>query len=246
MKIFKKLKEKLNKMTQKKLAKKSRREAEKKPQIAIHEEAKIEEAKFYTGPQVPKKYPFFAQELPSDYGQDKIVLQIRDPWWIHAYWELTHNTLDRLRQELGDSFYQAKRALRIYDVSHIIFDGTNAHRYFDIEINDQANNWYIDTASPGRSWCLDFGLKLPDGRFITIMRSNTVQTPLDGPSWITDEEWMVPEDMFARLYGMGVGLGMSSPVGKGWQEKVKKMILRPKGSGGISSIASPVKKIPSK
>jgi len=132
--------------------------------------------------------------------------------------------------------------LRIYDVSHIIFDGTNAHRFFDIEIGPEASNWYIDTGGPGRSWCVDLGLRLPNGEFITIVRSNTVYTPLEGPSWITDEEWMVPEDMFARLYGMGFGLGKSSPVGKAWQERIKRALFSGiLASPGITSVTSPVK-----
>jgi hypothetical protein len=241
--IFRKIKEKITrKMTSE--TKKAARQPQREPRIKMHQDVKVEQAKFYTAPQVTKKYPVFQQDLPSSYGQDKIVLQARDPWWIHSYWELTSNTIERLKQELKEVFYQSRRVLRVYDVSHISFDGKNAHRYFDIEIDDQATNWYIDTGGPGRSWCVDFGLKLPDGRFITIMRSNTVHTPLDGPSWITDEEWMIPEDTFARLYGIGVGLGMSSPVGKGWQEKVKKRFWQPAASMGVSSLFSPVKRVP--
>ena len=129
-----------------------------------------------------------------------------------------------------------KKVLRVYDVSNIIFNGFNAHRFFDIQINDYASSWYVDTDGPGRAWCVDLGLMLPDGRFITILRSNVVQTPLDGPSSVTDEEWMIPEEMFARLYGMGFGLGKSSPVGGAWQERIKQGLF----SSGLSS--SPVKK----
>ncbi|MDD5107969.1 MAG: DUF4912 domain-containing protein [Candidatus Omnitrophica bacterium] len=176
------------------------------------------------------------QELPSFYGVDKIILQVRDPHWLHAYWELKVATIEDLKVRLGDEFFRARKALRVYDVTNIIFNGSNANSFFDILINDFANSWYINTAGPGRSWCVDLGLILADGSFITIIRSNVVQTPLDGPSWITDEEWMIPDDMFARLYGMGFGLGKSSPVGGAWQERIKQGLF----SSGISS--SPVKK----
>ncbi|MDD5120226.1 MAG: DUF4912 domain-containing protein [Candidatus Omnitrophica bacterium] len=177
------------------------------------------------------------EELPSFYDQDRIVLQVRDPHWLHSYWEIKAQTFEAVKNKLGDDFYRAKRVLRVYDVSNIMFNGSNANRFFDIIINDFANSWYIDTAGPGRSWCVDLGLMLPDGRFVTILRSNVVTTPLDGPSWITDEEWMIPDDMFARLYGMGFGLGRSSPVGGAWQERLKQGLF----SSGLSS--SPVKKI---
>lgn len=181
---------------------------------------------------LPKTFP---HELPAQYGVDKMVLLVRDPWWLYTYWELKYETVERLKSELKDEFYKAKRVLRVYDVTNIIFNGSNANRFFDIQIHEFANNWYIDAGAPGKSWCVDLGLKLSDGRFITILRSNVAQTPLDGPSWITDEEWMIPDDMFARLYGMGFGLGRSSPVGKAWRER---MVSSP----GIASMASPVKK----
>ncbi len=180
--------------------------------------------------------PARPQELPSGYDQDKIILQVRDPRWLHSYWELKDQTIQGLKSKLGDDFYRAKKILRVYDVTNIIFNGSNANRFFDIQINDFANSWYVDTAGPGRAWCVDLGLMLADGRFITILRSNVVQTPLDGPSWVTDEEWMIPYEMFARLYGMGFGLGKSSPVGGAWQERIKQGLF----SSGLSS--SPVKK----
>jgi hypothetical protein len=205
----------------------------KKSQVPL--QVAVGESKFYLGEQPHKAYQF-PQELPWGYGQDKIVLQVRDPWWIHAYWEITSGTLDGLRERLKDAFYSAKRVLRVYDISNIIFKGTNAHRFFDIEIDLHANNWYIDTQGPGRSWCVEFGLRLPNSEFIAVVRSNTVHTPLEGPSWITDEEWMIPEDLFSRLYGMGVGFG-SSPVKlkRAWQERIKQEL----GSGGVSSVSSP-------
>jgi hypothetical protein len=213
-----------------------------KKEIPGYQETAVGTAKFYTGSQ-PRAHRPMPSELSEKYGEDRIVLQVRDSWWIHAYWEVRDDTLERLRRELKDEFYRSRRILRVYDVSHIMFNGSNAHRSFDIHINDFASNWYIDTGGPGRSWCVDLGLLLGDGRFITIVRSNIVYTPLEGPSWITDEEWMVPEEMFARLYGMGFGLGQSSPVGKAWQERIRKELSSGVlSSPGMASMASPVKK----
>jgi hypothetical protein len=203
------------------------------------QQLRIEEAKFSHPETKPESQRVMLQELPFQYEVDRIVLQVRDPRWLHAYWEISSATIESLKQELKDGFYQARRILRVYDVTSINFDGNNAHRFFDVYINDYGNNWYLDTNVPGgRSWCVDFGLLLPSGKFKVILRSNIVHTPLEGPSWITDEEWMVPEDMFARLYGMGFGLGRSSPIGRAWQENFKHALF----SGMLSSpVTSPVK-----
>lgn len=256
MAILRRIKEKLTKAIEKKRkSRPARRLAVKakkpeSPKSARKEEALgvretvVEKAKFFQ-PEAMRPPRPMPQELPADYGKSKMVLQVRDPWWIHAYWELAADTLNGFRQRLGSAFYAAKRILRVYDVSNIIFDGTNAHRSFDVEIGPDANNWYIDTGGPGRSWCVDLGLLLPDGSFVTMLRSNTVITPLDGPSWITDEEWMIPEEMFDRLYGMGFGFGRSSPVGKAWQERMRRELFSGiLASPGIASAASPVKKLP--
>ena len=257
MVILRKLKEKLkNAIRKKKLAKpatkglikrilKPKEEPEKiKKEVIGSQETAVGKAKFFT-PQSVKVSPRILQELPSKYGQDKIVLQVRDPWWLHSYWEVTPQTIDSLKNSLGDTFYSAKIVLRVYDVSNIHFNGKNANRFFDIEVNYDISSWYIDTAGPGRSWCVDIGLRLPNGEFIRIARSNIVHTPIDGPSWITDEQWMIPEEMFARLYGMGFGFGKSSPLGKAWVERMRRALFSGVlASPGMASMGSPVKKLP--
>ncbi|MDD5432767.1 MAG: DUF4912 domain-containing protein [Candidatus Omnitrophica bacterium] len=251
MAILRKIKEKLSAITKKSVKKqkevvgkvtKKTPVSEMKKEIFGEHVTAVEQSK-YSHPESHRARRPMPQDLPYQYGKDRIVLMVRDPWWLHTYWEVTGPTYDRLKNDLKDDFYKAKRLLRVYDVTNIIFNGSNAHRHFDVYVSEQTTNWYIDTAGPGRSWCVDYGLLLPDGRFITIVRSNTVGTPIDGPSWITDEEWMIPEEMFARLYGMGFGLGQSSPVGKAWQERVKQALFSGVlASPGMASMASPVKK----
>lgn len=195
-------------------------------------EEEVKAAK-YTHPELFRVRKGLAQDLPQGYGIDKIVLQVRDPWWLQSYWELGGSALERIKAELNDLFHTASWCLRVYDVTDIAFNGSNANRYFDINIPDSARNWYIDTASPGRWWCVDLGLLLADGRFITLLRSNVVQTPPDGPSWISDEEWMIPDELFAQLYGLGFGFGKSSP-GAAWRQQMKEWL----SSGVFSSPTS--------
>jgi hypothetical protein len=244
MKILSKIKEKLKKIVPAKLtslkAKKKKGHARRAESCAIKDIPSFQETiavnTKFSHPEDTRPRSVMPQDLPSSYDQDKIVLQVRDPRWLHTYWEIKSQTIEGLKGKLGDEFYRAKKILRVYDVTNIIFNGFNANSFFDIQYNDFATSWYIDTAGPGRSWCVDLGLMLTDGRFITILRSNVVSTPLDGPSWVTDEEWMIPDDVFARLYGMGFGLGKSSPVGGAWQQRLKQGLF----SSGVSS--SPVRK----
>ena len=178
--------------------------------VGTQPEQIIEESKFFTGPApVPAKVKERQlYELPAGYGDTRIVIQVRDPYWMHAYWEISEDKMNSVRRDLGPHMHDARRILRVYDITEVIFDGSNANKYFDLDINDYANNWYINGGEAGRSFCLDIGYLLTDGRFIMIARSNSISMPIDGPSTVTDEEWMMVEDDFNRLYGMSVGLGI--------------------------------------
>jgi len=178
------------------------------------------------------------ENLPKEYGITKIVLLPRDPFWAFAYWELTETTKSELEERYGKDVYdKSKYLLRVYDVTDIVFDGKNAHKYFDIEINPNVDNWYINVSEPNRNWCVDLGLLLPDGRFITIVRSNTVSMPRHGVSMITDEQWGVLKKEFERLLKLS-GIEF---IGKGSFDIAKLMRERWEEIVSISSMrASPL------
>jgi len=85
--------------------------------------------------------------------------------------------------------------------------------YFDQEIMDRVGNWYFDFGRPAHSFCADIGLLSPGGRFLTIARSNFITMPHDGFSDVIDEEWMLVDEEFWKLYGYPEGFrqGISSP-----------------------------------
>lgn len=181
------------------------------------------------------------QTVPSNYNDTRIVLMVRDPYWLHSYWNISNETGFMISQLFGD-FQKISLILRIYDITDIDFNGSNSNYYFDISINQNTNNWYINVANPNRSFCVDIGFIQSDGSFYTIARSNTVSTPRDNVSDVIDEEWLVIEEDFRTLYRLaGAGLGNSSA------ELVESLILRLEkemGSGVVSSLASPVKYLP--
>jgi hypothetical protein len=111
-------------------------------------------------------------ELPIGYGSTRLVLMVRDPYWIHAYWEIAEDISDIVTTELGPQGWStSRRVLRVHDVTDIEFDGNNSHRCMDIDIGDVATNWYINVDRPNRSYCAELGLMGPDGRFVCLSRS---------------------------------------------------------------------------
>jgi hypothetical protein len=125
--------------------------------------------------------------LPEIYGMDRLVLLPIDPYWVHAYWELAAPQPLVRGEAAGDDSHCI---LRVYDVTSIYFDGTNAHGFFDIQISGEARNWYINLWSPGRTLCAELGLVRPDGSFTPLVRSNVIQTPPAWSSTSIGERWV--------------------------------------------------------
>ena len=176
--------------------------------------------------------------FPQGYGDQKIVILARDPWWIFAYWEIRRDreeeTLGKIKSA-GDS--AVKTILRVYDVTNVNFDGKNAHSHFDIELNSLASSWYINVGSPEKCWVVDIGIVTKNGNFYLLARSNMIKTPRYGMSDKLDAEWMMPEDDYWKMFGLSGGFG----VGKGSlevREMVKKRLEEQITSAQISSGAS--------
>jgi hypothetical protein len=173
---------------------------------------RVAEAKFYTGP-VSEQRPTQAsrpyEELPLGYGEEKIALMARDPYVAYAYWEATPSRLDREKAWFG---WNTRLCVRIYDVTGVQFDGRNALGYYDQEVYERIGNWYFDLGRPTHSFCADLGLLSPEGKFLTLARSNYITMPRDGASDVIDEEWMIVDEEFWKLYGYPEGIpgGISS------------------------------------
>lgn len=132
-------------------------------------------------------------DLPSSYNRTKLTLIARDPYWVYAYWEIAQSSIDRIRDEVGSEIDRGVYALRVYDISCIDFNGSNANRQFDIDVGHGTNNWYVNLWNDCISLCADIGLRLPDGRFFMLARSNFVVTPRANPSNRSEEIWLKRE-----------------------------------------------------
>ena len=176
---------------------------------------RVSDSKFYTG-ETKQTTVAVRGELPQTYGQDRMVLMTRDPFVVLAYWEATPARLEREKAWFG---WDSKLSVRIYDITGIQFDGRNAVGYLDQEVSEQTGNWYFDLGRPSHSFCADLGLLSPEGRFLTLTRSNYITMPRDTVSDVIDEEWMLLDEEFWKLYGYAEGFpGGLSSSGRGLKE----------------------------
>lgn len=150
-----------------------------------------------------------AKDFRNGTGKDRILALVRDPFWLHVYWELTQAAIGRTEAALGQDWYNAKPILRLLDVS--ADDTTSASESFlrDIEIHGGVNNWYIDVQNPPGTYRVDIGYLTERGRFFVLARSNVISTPKPGASDQIDTHWQgVQEDsdrIFSRSSGPNAG-----------------------------------------
>lgn len=172
-----------------------------------------------------------AFSIPTGYGDDRIVLLVKDPWWLHAYWEIQPSTERAARNQLlPQEVAGLKTILRVYDVTDRAFPGEPAHQSFDIGLSGMATNWYIQTDAPGRSFIVEIGLLTAAGKFLLLARSNRVTAPRFGPSDVIDEAWMATEEDYWRLFGAAAGIGIGSS-----RSGSAQLLPRALFSGGWSS-----------
>lgn len=189
-------------------------------------QGRVSESKYYTGGGPAEASRAYA-ELPRDYGRERIALLPRDPHMVFGYWEVSRERLDREKALFGRD---SRLCVRIYDVTGVRFDGVNATAYYDQEVSELAGSWYFDLGRPARSLCAELGLLAPNGRFHSLTRSAVVTMPPEGVSDVIEEEWMVPDEEFARLYGVaGAAGGMSSLQARRFLRRRRGMAVSPPG-----------------
>jgi hypothetical protein len=178
----------------------------------LEAQERVSDAKFFTG--APEhKPPMPYDSLPHEYGSERMALLARDPHMAFSYWEVPQ---DRLEKEKAWFGRDSKLCVRIYDVTGVQFNGANATAYFDQEVYERVGSWYFDFGRPTHSFCADLGLLATNGRFLTLVRSNIITMPREGVSDVLDEEWMLVDEEFMKLYGIpgtsrGILGGLSSP-----------------------------------
>ncbi len=132
-------------------------------------------------------------ELPTRYDISRLALMPKDPNWLFATWDVAVADLEKTLRQMGSGAAEPKLTLRVYDVTLVDFNGSNANTSFDIDVGS-ANNWYINLWNDNVSICVELGLKDELNRFYPIIRSNVVRTPPKSSSWRSEEIWMEVKD----------------------------------------------------
>lgn len=181
-----------------------------------------------------------------DHGcvKDRIIAMVRDPYWLHAHWELSRGTLARAHAALGQEWHTAKPILRVMDVTSEDTTSACERHIRDIDIHGGVNNWYIDVKSPPKSYRIDIGYLARRGKFFVLARSNVVTTPKAGSTDVLDENWTSVQDQCQKIYSQSGGPNgsvVSSELRDLFEERLRRpmqgLSLQSLGTGAIPSLS---------
>lgn len=124
-----------------------------------------------------------AKEKSSD--DEYLVVKLVAETKIASFWRIADWQKDLVASYFSMDVSQRSIVLRMYDVTDINFNGSNAHDVFEFYIPENKNYWVIKGINPNRNYLTEIGYRLNDQRFFPILRSNTIkgQTSKDNGSY---------------------------------------------------------------
>ncbi|MCA9196625.1 MAG: DUF4912 domain-containing protein [Planctomycetales bacterium] len=184
-----------------------------------------------------------AQPNSTKTGRDRLVLLVRDAYWLHAHWELTDRSIRRARAAMAEQWHTAKPILRIFQVATDVANMAVESHLRDIEIHGGVNNWYIDVSNPPNGYRVELGYLAANGRFHVIARSNSVATPTPGSSDAIDENWQDVAENCEKIFAMSTttmdsdGTIAPSDIQELFEERLRRPMGSPMGNRfGVSDL----------
>jgi hypothetical protein len=163
-------------------------------------------------------------------SRDRVVLIVRDPYWIQAYWEITRATVQRARVALANKWHQVKPVIRLFEITENRQAYPSEQVVRDIPVHGGVRNWFIDVAEPPRTCRIGIGYLLPDDKFYLIAKSNKVTTPIPNASEAIDHNWtdiaMNHQKFFALSGGYSEETG-NDELREVFEEKLRRPMSKP-------------------
>lgn len=178
---------------------------------------------------------------PQTGHKDRVVLLVRDSFWLQANWEITRASVERARAALAEHWHTARPVLRLMAIGEGA--SANAAEQFlrDIPIHGGVNNWYIDVVDPPSRYRVVVGYATRSGRFYALCRSNIVGTPPRGSCDSIDGHWQDIAEDYERIYSLSGGHELSGggELREIFEERLRRPMAHPnrEGFGDAADVA---------
>ncbi|MCP4714932.1 MAG: DUF4912 domain-containing protein, partial [Deltaproteobacteria bacterium] len=122
------------------------------------------------------------RHFPISPSTDFVALIMVTPRRGHVYWHIRPETAQSLQAARNDTLQNAPLTVRIYDVTDIIFNGLNAQRFFDLQVDGLRGNYYFHVDQPARNYLAEIGFRGWDTTYHALARSETTLFERESPA----------------------------------------------------------------
>ena len=145
---------------------------------------------------------------PQAPTKDRLVVIVRDSFWLQGYWEITKASVDRAKVAIGNQWHLAKPVLRVMEIVRDSSVNSTERQIQEIEIHSGVSNWYFQNPTPGATLRLSIGYAVGREKFHLIAKSNQV-TPAKNAKKQQDENWTDITNDVERYFALSGGLDES-------------------------------------
>ena len=160
-------------------------------------------------------------------ARDRMVLMVRGPHWLHAFWEITPRSITRAQAALGQEWHGARPTLRVLQLENGLQASPSERVVREIPVHGGVKNWFIDVREPLRCR-VEIGYRAASGRFHALARSNAVNTPVSSQGDTLDAHWGDIVGDCERIYAMSGGFSPENATPE-LQELFEERLQRPMG-----------------
>lgn len=129
---------------------------------------------------IPELYP-----VPGQYHRDRAHLMPVNPEQLFVVWEITPETLDRLRS-LHSSYNWDRRTT----ACRLFYPMVRSYSLLDINLYSEHGSWFFKCPVIGEQVECEIGFWLPLGVWLPVIVSNKITTPRGRPHWGTAVRWL--------------------------------------------------------
>jgi glycosyltransferase involved in cell wall biosynthesis len=164
-------------------------------------------------------------QFPFAFHGDHIAIIPVHPRQAYIRWHVREASVGELREKLDGSLDGARLIVRVYDVTDVIFDGFNAHGFFDIDVDRLFGNHYLEVHRHDRDLMVELGFRRPDGAFHALARSQSMRCDRDRPAGEFRLDGLYVGGNYARVFP--VENIMDAPVYERLHSELEALALAP-------------------
>lgn len=117
-------------------------------------------------------------DLPYKYGNTLVKLLAQTPKTLFVYWEISDLDIQEYKKQFGEDFFKNTKPI-------LIVHNLTLNKTYEVEINDFANCWYLNTEDTDCKFDIELARKFikphnsSTDNYLHIAKSNNLNSPND-------------------------------------------------------------------